>query len=203
MTTRRQILLLTVAVAGIGVGGVTVAFLTAPHAGAAALAHLTPAVTYFMPGVADAVALTIDDGPDPAGTPEILQVLKEQSAHATFFVIGARIVGYEWLIERMRADGHELGNHDYCERMSAFVPAPELEQDVGATHDLIARFGPVHWFRPGSGVFTPDLLRIVRKWGYRLALGDVFPARQAPPSRALPPMVHPAPRSTRIDHHLA
>ncbi len=150
-------------------------FLAAPRRGAEALAALSPGVTYFVPGVSDAVALTIDDGPDPTGTPLILDALREHSARATFFLIGARVAANAALVERIVAEGHELANHDYRERMSFLVPDDELDADLGATHELLSAFGPVRWFRPGSGLFGPDLVAMAQDRRYDLALGDVFP----------------------------
>jgi len=60
-----------------------------------------------------ALALTIDDGPDPEETPAILDVLRDHDSHATFFLIGSRIPGNEPLLARMRSEGHELANHSY------------------------------------------------------------------------------------------
>src|SRR5712691_3847774 len=56
------------------------------------------------------VALTFDDGPGPQ-TPEILDVLEEFDAKATFYVVGDRVCGSEELLRRVVAAGHELGNH--------------------------------------------------------------------------------------------
>lgn len=152
-----------------------IGFLAAPREGAEALAVLSPDVTYFVPGAPTAVALTIDDGPDPVGTPAILDVLREHSARATFFLIGERVAGNEDLVARMLAEGHEIGNHDYTERVSALAADAELSAGIDATHEILSAFGPVRWFRPGSGLFTAALLELVRQRGYRLALGDVFP----------------------------
>ena len=59
------------------------------------------------------VALTFDDGPDPRWTPRILDILRAYGAHATFFVVGSAAVAHPGLLARMRAEGHELGNHTY------------------------------------------------------------------------------------------
>ncbi|MDJ0847711.1 MAG: polysaccharide deacetylase family protein [Myxococcota bacterium] len=166
------ILFISAAFSFCAVGG---AFLLAPRQGAEALAALSPDVTYFVPGVSDAVALTIDDGPDPAGTPEILDVLHEHSARATFFLIGSRVARHEDLVGRIVDEGHEIANHDYRERMTVLVPEGERITDIGATHDLLSAFGPVRWFRPGSGLYDAGLLEIARDHRYGLALGDVFP----------------------------
>jgi peptidoglycan/xylan/chitin deacetylase (PgdA/CDA1 family) len=60
-----------------------------------------------------AVALTFDDGPSPRYTPEILALLKQYRAHATFFVLGRKVEKYPWLIKAMLQDGHEVGNHTF------------------------------------------------------------------------------------------
>ncbi len=57
------------------------------------------------------VALTFDDGPDPAWTPQILDVLAREKAPATFFVTGANALGQGALLRRIVAQGSELGNH--------------------------------------------------------------------------------------------
>jgi cellulose synthase/poly-beta-1,6-N-acetylglucosamine synthase-like glycosyltransferase/peptidoglycan/xylan/chitin deacetylase (PgdA/CDA1 family) len=59
------------------------------------------------------VALTFDDGPDPQWTPRLLDLLKQYGAHATFFVVGARAAQYPELVQRMKAEGHEIGIHTF------------------------------------------------------------------------------------------
>lgn len=56
------------------------------------------------------VALTFDDGPGPY-TAALLDILKERKVPATFFVLGTRVSAYPELIKRMKAEGHEIGNH--------------------------------------------------------------------------------------------
>ncbi len=57
------------------------------------------------------IALTFDDGPDPAWTPKILDVLAREQAPATFFVTGTNALGQGALLRRIVAQGSELGNH--------------------------------------------------------------------------------------------
>jgi peptidoglycan-N-acetylglucosamine deacetylase len=59
------------------------------------------------------LALTFDDGPDPAYTPAILNILKEKNVKATFFIIGANAEAYPGLVQRILAEGHEIGNHTF------------------------------------------------------------------------------------------
>src|SRR5690606_13498304 len=75
------------------------------------LAKKNPEVLYFANTERKVVALTIDDGPHADVTPYILDVLKKYSAHATFFLLGENIKANGYLIEKMKSDGHEIGNH--------------------------------------------------------------------------------------------
>lgn len=59
------------------------------------------------------VALTFDDGPDPATTPAVLAALAETQARATFFVIGKALAAQPDLARRIAAAGHALGNHSW------------------------------------------------------------------------------------------
>ncbi len=59
------------------------------------------------------VALTFDDGPDPAWTPKILAVLRRYRVRATFFVVGAHAAGYPALVREELAAGDEVGSHTY------------------------------------------------------------------------------------------
>ena len=60
-----------------------------------------------------AVAITFDDGPSPRYTPQILALLKQYHARATFFVLGCKVEKYPAVIKAALAAGHELGNHTY------------------------------------------------------------------------------------------
>ena len=59
------------------------------------------------------VALSYDDGPSPANTPDLLDMLAGAGAQATFFVVGSEVVRYPHLAARIATEGHELGNHSY------------------------------------------------------------------------------------------
>ncbi|MGW7403244.1 bifunctional polysaccharide deacetylase/glycosyltransferase family 2 protein [Streptomyces sp. NPDC054833] len=62
---------------------------------------------------ADTVALTFDDGPDPVWTPRILDVLRRNHVHATFFVVGTEVVDHPELVRRIVAEGHQIGIHTF------------------------------------------------------------------------------------------
>ena len=72
--------------------------------------------------VAKKLALTFDDGPDPEWTPQILDILKAKHVQATFFVIGANMEAHPGLVQRILAEGHEVGNHTYTHPNLADTP---------------------------------------------------------------------------------
>jgi len=134
-----------------------------------------PQVLYQVETQAKAVALTIDDGPDAATTPEILRVLERNGAHATFFIITSRVPGNEELLRRIVAEGHELGNHLLRDEPSSKLPPAEFERQLVESHAVLSRFATLRWFRPGSGHYDARMLATLEAHGYRCALGSVYP----------------------------
>lgn len=59
------------------------------------------------------VALTFDDGPSPRCTPRLLDGLREMGAKATFFLVGCQAVKDPDIVQRIAAEGHQVGNHSY------------------------------------------------------------------------------------------
>lgn len=62
------------------------------------------------------VALTFDDGPDPAATPAILDLLAARGVKATFFCVGERVCAHPEVVTRCQAEGHALANHSHRHR---------------------------------------------------------------------------------------
>ncbi len=139
------------------------------------VAAFNPDVLVFVDTDQPFVALTIDDAPYPTLTPRILDVLAEHNAHATFFVIGDHIPGNEYLLQQMRADGHELANHQLHDQPSIRLSAAEFEHQLRLTHDRLAPFGPIQYFRPASGWFNQRMLQQLKPYGYTCVLGSAYP----------------------------
>lgn len=138
------------------------------------LARRHPDVVFRFETTEPLVALTFDDSPHPTLTPRILDVLAAHEARATFFAIGERIPGNEAFVRRLVAEGHELGNHLMADAPSARLPAAEFERQLLRTHELLAPFGPIRWFRPGHGWFHRRMLDQLRRHGYRCALASAY-----------------------------
>jgi peptidoglycan-N-acetylglucosamine deacetylase len=135
------------------------------------------------------VALTFDDGPHRETTPALLEVLGAHDAGATFFLIGSRTAERLDLARRVVREGHEVGNHLWEDRPSLFASPRAFERDLVRTGALLSdTLGsrPV-FVRPASGWFSPWMVSVARRHGYRLALGSIAPLDPAlhRPQRAL------------------
>src|SRR5690349_21331217 len=90
------------------------------------------------------IALTFDDGPDPEWTPKVLEVLRQNDAHGTFFVVGSEVARQPELTRKITADGNELGVHTFThpnmQRLAPWRRTFELSQ----TQVAIARAADVH-----------------------------------------------------------
>ncbi|WP_068077334.1 glycosyltransferase [Novosphingobium lentum] len=86
------------------------------------------------------VSLTFDDGPDPTWTPRILSVLEQYHVPATFFVIGENGVANRGLLQRMIADGDEIGNHSYTHPNMADEARAGVRLELNATQRLIEAY---------------------------------------------------------------
>ncbi len=98
------------------------------------------------------IALTFDDGPAPNNDPEILRLLADYGAVATFFVIGSKIGHHADLLQQMLTAGCEIGNHSWRHPMMTSLSADAQQEELRQTNDLLANLGiPLHWFRPPYG----------------------------------------------------
>ncbi|WP_309610631.1 polysaccharide deacetylase family protein, partial [Sphingomonas sp.] len=87
-----------------------------------------------------AVALTFDDGPDPRWTPRILDILKEKHVPATFFIVGENALTERDLLQRMIAEGHEVGSHTYTHPNLATTGTTQTLFELNATQRLFQAF---------------------------------------------------------------
>ncbi|MGB8601908.1 MAG: glycosyltransferase [Rhizomicrobium sp.] len=96
------------------------------------------------------VALTFDDGPDPAYTPAILDILKQKHVPATFFLIGANIEAHPGLVQRILAEGHEAGNHTFTHPNLAETSTEAVKLELNATQRIFEALTghSMHLFRP-------------------------------------------------------
>jgi peptidoglycan-N-acetylglucosamine deacetylase len=120
---------------------------------------------------ARAVAVTVDDGPDPEVTPRVLALLAEHRARATFFCVGERVARYPELAREILARGHCVENHSQRHLNSFSLLGPRaLAAEVGrAQHTILAATGQVpRFFRAPAGLRNPFLEPVLARAGLQL-----------------------------------
>src|SRR5262245_41041976 len=137
--------------------------LIAVSAGVLVLSHMAPAPFLFdlmtRPRAAwhmpkrerPTVYLTFDDGPNPTTTPDLLDVLTPEGAHATFFLIDRHITDQTApLVQRMFADGHAVALHSATRRYMLMSPSTFARTlDTAANHiEQVSGRRPCRAFRP-------------------------------------------------------
>ena len=104
------------------------------------------------------VALTFDDGPRRDTTARLLDGLRERGAGATFFLLGEQIAGNEDLVERMAAEGHQVGNHSWSHAKLQGVSRTTVDSEIGKTDALLRQLlgAGTYWVRPPYGLLDPQ-----------------------------------------------
>lgn len=115
------------------------------------------------------IAISFDDGPAPAYTPEILKVLKEHKVQAAFFCIGKRIKENEVLLKQVHEEGHIIGNHSYSHDLwFDLFSSRKMIEDLRMMSDTMQKVIGLKpkLFRPPYGVTNPNLKKAIQKENY-------------------------------------
>jgi peptidoglycan/xylan/chitin deacetylase (PgdA/CDA1 family) len=116
------------------------------------------------------IALTFDDGPDPAVTPAVLDLLDRVSARASFFCVGRRAARYPDLVREIARRGHRVENHTYSHPYAfAFYAGAALSGEIARTQHLLASItgrAPA-FFRAPMGFRNPLMPGAMRRFGLR------------------------------------
>ncbi len=127
-----------------------------------------------------AIALTFDDGPQPTYTPEILDILAEHHAKATFFVLGIYANKYPQIIRRQIAEGHEVAIHSWAHsnftKLSNSAAAADIARCQKLLHSIAGASVSLNWFRPPYGAKSATVERVISDAGLRTAMWSVDPA---------------------------
>lgn len=118
------------------------------------------------------IALTIDDGPDPAVTPRVLDLLDAHRARATFFVIGEHVRRHPALAREIVARGHAVENHSQHHPLMFSLRGPRgLEREIRAAQDAIFDACGVRprFFRAPAGLRNPFLEPVLARLDLQLA----------------------------------
>lgn len=119
----------------------------------------------------DEVVLTLDDGPDPETTEDVLGILREYEAQASFFCIGERVVRHPDVMERISRDGHRVENHTFVHPSSFyFFGRRAMEEEIDRTQKAIecATARNPRYFRAPAGIRNPLLQGVLEERGLQL-----------------------------------
>ena len=105
------------------------------------------------------VALTFDDGPNPATTNQALDTLSKYGIKATFFVLGKNVSGNEEILKRMKSDGHAIGNHSWSHPVLSKLSLDEAKKQITDTEDALTKVlgSSSKLMRPPYGAITDDI----------------------------------------------
>lgn len=122
------------------------------------------------------IALTFDDGPDPAATPALLGVLQEQGVKAAFFCVGQKVLSAPDLARRIASEGHLLANHSYRHAWwTNFLTGRALSNEIALAQNAIEETTGHNpsYYRPPVGLTNPGLSAALNEAGLACIGWDV------------------------------
>ncbi|HEX6022751.1 MAG TPA: polysaccharide deacetylase family protein [Solirubrobacter sp.] len=126
------------------------------------------------------ITLTFDNGPDPAATPRVLDVLAARGLKATFFVVGEQLDRHRSLADRAHAEGHWIGNHTRT-HPRPLGSSPDARREIEGV-DLGELAHPDRLFRPSGaggdlepGLLNREAVETLTAGGYTCVLWNAVP----------------------------
>jgi peptidoglycan/xylan/chitin deacetylase (PgdA/CDA1 family) len=157
--------------------------------GGCAYAAMWPASRIFGPVLRaprrpGELALTFDDGPNPAWTPRLLDILASHDVRATFFMVGKYAQAEPELVRRVAAAGHLIGNHSWSHPNLALTAPRRVREELSRTKETLEQITgkPVRHFRPPFGARRPDVLRTARRMAMEPVLWNAMTSDWSEPS---------------------
>lgn len=124
------------------------------------------------------IAITFDDGPNPANTNRLLDMLAERNIKATFYVVGECVKAFPAVIQRTVREGHEIGNHSWSHPNLGKMSDAAVHKQLKDTHDIVVATTGVapKSLRPPYGSFSARQQRwAYDQFGYKTILWSVDP----------------------------
>ncbi|HTT32483.1 MAG TPA: polysaccharide deacetylase family protein [Methylomirabilota bacterium] len=123
------------------------------------------------------LAITFDDGPNPASTPKLLDLLDRYEAKATFFLIGRFVRERPDLVKEIVARGHSLGNHTHTHPNLFWLAPARIAEELCVCQETIGEVvgaGP-SWFRPPFGMRNPWVIPAAAALGCQTVMWTLIP----------------------------
>ncbi|WP_228994595.1 polysaccharide deacetylase family protein [Streptomyces sp. DH8] len=144
---------------------------SAPAAGERRMEKVAAEIAHASESGPRGVNITIDDGPDPVWTPQVLRLLKDEGVKATFCMVGTQAAAHPDLVEKVVADGHRLCNHtvSHDTAMDTKSEAYQSQQILDAERMITKASGGVRsqYYRAPGGAFTPYSRHLAASHGMR------------------------------------
>ncbi len=124
------------------------------------------------------VAITFDDGPSPKLTPKLLDLLKERNIKATFYVVGTNAAEYPEILQRMVAEGHEIGNHTWNHPTLTKLSSSGVKSQIDRSNAAIEKAVGIRptTMRPPYGATNSRLNRSMNAdYGLKVIMWSVDP----------------------------
>lgn len=120
-------------------------------------AEVTPAESENQ--IKKKIALTFDDGPHEKYTPMLLDGLKERNVSASFFLMGKNAEKYPEIVERMKEEGHVVGNHSYSHVQLNSMKEVEACKEMTKANEVIRKITgeTPNYVRPPFGAWSNNL----------------------------------------------
>jgi peptidoglycan/xylan/chitin deacetylase (PgdA/CDA1 family) len=116
--------------------------------------------TFYVDGGPKVIALTVDDGPSPVYTPQVLAILARYRVKAAFSMVGENVRYYPGVAREVAAAGHTIVNHTWdhanLARLGAVATRVEIERTAAEIH--AATGTAPRMFRAPYGTWTTAAL---------------------------------------------
>lgn len=137
--------------------------------------RLFPSYLWKMPGSEKKVYLTFDDGPTPEITDWVLKTLSASDAKATFFCVGRNAERYPEIIDRIKKEGHSLGNHTQNHLNGWATSLADYLSDVAQCQSVFKKaLIETKLFRPPYGKLTCRQKKTLLQMGYQIVMWDIL-----------------------------
>ena len=133
------------------------------------LPQLFPSLIWGKSTIEKKVWLTFDDGPTPKITPFVLDTLLFYNVKATFFCLGKQVLKHPEILQRIKAEGHSIGNHSYSHPNGFTTCTKKYLEDVKKCQQIIPE---TKLFRPPFGNIYPWQISKLKK-EYKIIMWDV------------------------------
>ncbi|MFD2370403.1 polysaccharide deacetylase family protein [Brevibacillus sp. GCM10020057] len=129
-------------------------------------------IVWEVPTDSKVIALTFDDGPDPAYTAQIAALLKEYNAKATFFMVGSRVKQFPEVARQLAEEHHELANHTFSHPDIRRISDERLQAEMEKTQETIYESTGIRpqLFRPPGGYYSDEVVNVAKRAGFLVVM---------------------------------